>query len=309
MLTGSSVAVRLADALLAPALLHAQRRREGGVVLLYHRVSPMPDPAYPPLSPGEFERHLEVLADAYSFVPLDDLVQRVRERKSVSGLCAVTFDDGFGDFIDHAYPVLARHEVPVTHFLVSQCLRTGRPTWNYRLNRLLSSVGEPPSGGWKQWLGRLDIPAREDWLVEHEERVAPRPEPRMIRPEDLSMVDSRLVSWGSHSRTHAMVGWLDATAMSDELEGSRRDLRGMGAGRVDHFAFPNDCTSAGAIRVVAEAGYSSALTVGQQEVGKTASCHQLPRFDVGGRTSRDLRLETTGSLQSLRRVRRRSRAS
>src|ERR1700761_4603099 len=88
-------------ALASPALLALQRGREAGVFVLYHRVSQTPDPAYPPLKPDAFRRHCEILKARYDVVPLGELVERVKKGRSVKGCCAITFDDGYRDFLDH----------------------------------------------------------------------------------------------------------------------------------------------------------------------------------------------------------------
>jgi peptidoglycan/xylan/chitin deacetylase (PgdA/CDA1 family) len=300
---GLTYTVRLANRLAGPALVRSQRRRGRGVVLLYHRVGPEDDPAYQPLSLVEFHRHLDIVTSMYEVVPLDVLVRRSQAGRSLRGLCSVTFDDGYRDFLENAYPVLERRQVPATHFLVSDCVDTGQPTWNYRLNRLLPFL-RPRAGGWKAWLGSLSRTAREEWLAQLEEQHPISAGAAMIRATDLDLVDDRLVGWGSHSTSHAVLGGVSPEVATDEVERSRSRLRELGAGAMTLFAYPNGSHSATARRAVSAAGYQAAFAVGQRAIVVTDDPFAIGRFDVGGRPADELLLELTGALQGARDVRR-----
>lgn len=295
--------LRAVNRMLGPSLVRSQRRLAAHVVLLYHRVGPHSDPAYPPLPTAELSRHLDVVRSLYEVVPLSELVRRSGLGRSTRGLCAVTFDDGYRDFLEHAYPVLQHHQVPVTHFLVSDCVETGAATWNYRLNRLRPQLGEPPAVSWKEWLGSLTREAREDWLLEQEQRRPRLGEPAMIRATDLGTVDDRLITWGSHSVSHANLDRVSAATADDEVSRSRTTLRDLGAGPINSFAYPNGAHAATARRAVAAVGYDSAFGVGQQAVRGPSDPYRLPRFDVGARPAGELLLELTGALQHARAVR------
>jgi peptidoglycan/xylan/chitin deacetylase (PgdA/CDA1 family) len=300
---GRTHAVRMANRLAGPALVRNQRRREKGVVLLYHRVGPEEDPAYQPLAPVEFHRHLDIVTSMYEVVPLDVLVRRSEVGRSLRGLCSVTFDDGFRDFLENAYPVLERLQVPATHFLVSDCVETGQPTWNYRLNRLLPFL-RPRPGGWKAWLGSLSRTARDEWLSQQEQQHPVSAGVAMMRATDLDRVDDRLVAWASHSASHALLGGASPKVATDEVERSRSRLRELGAGAVTLFAYPNGSHSATARRAVSTAGYQAAFAVGQRAIGVIDDPFAIGRFDVGGRPADELLLELTGALQGARDVRR-----
>lgn len=99
----------------------------------------------------------------------------------------------------------------MTHFLVTDCLLTDTPTWNWRLNRLACyGVSDAQAAG--DHLARMDPTARALWLEEREVEIQSPPAPAMLRPEDLSRFDPALVSWGSHTVSHANLG-----ACSDDL--------------------------------------------------------------------------------------------
>src|SRR3954454_4222344 len=89
-------------------------------VLTYHRIGEphRRNPFAPGLisaTPEEFRRQIDVLAGHYRFISLDEVIALRRgQREPVSRSLMLTFDDGYRDFVDHAWPVLQRHGIPAT---------------------------------------------------------------------------------------------------------------------------------------------------------------------------------------------------
>ncbi len=90
-------------------------------VLMYHSISPsrLPDPHALRVHPARLDRHLRLLARLrLRGVSLSELV-RARERGESRGLVGLTFDDGYTDFLEHAVPVLERHGMTGTVYVVA----------------------------------------------------------------------------------------------------------------------------------------------------------------------------------------------
>jgi peptidoglycan/xylan/chitin deacetylase (PgdA/CDA1 family) len=90
-------------------------------VLMYHSVSPstVPDPHRLRVHPSRLERHLRLLGRlGLRGVSLSELV-RAQERGDASRLVGLTFDDGYTDFLEHAVPVLRRHGMTGTVYMVA----------------------------------------------------------------------------------------------------------------------------------------------------------------------------------------------
>lgn len=101
------------------------------LILVYHRVHPAPGPfMIDPVPPDRFDAQMRHLARAYRPLPLAELLQRSREGTVPAGAVAVTFDDGYADNAAHAFPILKRHGIPATIFLVTGCIGTGRIPWH-----------------------------------------------------------------------------------------------------------------------------------------------------------------------------------
>lgn len=309
MTPGVRQALAVADRFLGRAALRRLGRDDDAVVVLYHRVSPEPDPSYPPLAPQEFAAHLTLLQSAYRMVSLSELVGALADGQPLGGMCAVTFDDGYRDFLQHAVPVLEHQEVPVTHFLVIDCLRTGRPTWNLRLNRLRAGGLPPditdnlPIGDLKMVLGAMPASEREAWLEAAEACVSVPPEPPMLSVEDLECFDSDLVTWASHTMTHASLGLLGGDEVSLELVGSKNGLEDLLGRAVPYVSYPNDSYTPEVERLALAAGYDAGFAVGNRPLAPGSRMLALPRFDLGGIPAGMVRLELAGVLGKMRRLR------
>src|SRR5438132_2394821 len=140
---------RLAKALLGQALVRGgfwQRRlrtwaeRNAVVILTYHRVTDKWDETLDYSQPGmvvtasTFERQVAILKEHFEVVTLGALLadgtsagQRTRPR------CVITFDDGWRDNYDQAFPILRRHNLPATVFLATDFIGTDRAFWHTEL--------------------------------------------------------------------------------------------------------------------------------------------------------------------------------
>ena len=288
-------------ALASPALLALQRGRRAGAVLLYHRVSDDRDPAYDPLSPEAFRRHCEILKAHYDVVTLGEVVERVKSGRSLKGCCAITFDDGYRDFLDHAYPVLEALALPATHFLVADCVRTGKPVWHLRVLRLARKTADEASRLFDR-LTPLDAEERYAWLDAAEARAGgDETAPPMLTADDLKRVSPTLIEWGSHTLSHPDLTVLNEDAAWRELADSCSSIEAMSGRPVRFLSYPNGAYGPAASKLAAACGYQAAFAVDQREVRSRDDAFALPRIDVGSLPPSMLLVETTGAVEALRR--------
>jgi peptidoglycan/xylan/chitin deacetylase (PgdA/CDA1 family) len=217
-------------------------------IFMYHQVSrPLKGVAScrDGVSPGRFERQIRAILDAgYRVIPLETLIRELRSGTPEVRRCVVlTFDDGFrGQFV-YAYPILRRHRLPATFFVIAGHVGEYAFFPHLAFDRSAGGRGGAPSPAW--------LPLSWDELRE------------MAR----SGIDI-----GSHSLSHRSLGLLGAGEAAGEVRRSREILeRGAGA-RVEFFAYPFGSRAYGdfdrGIRdVVRDAGYGGACTT---VVGRTA---------------------------------------
>lgn len=97
-------------------------------VALYHGLSTGSDGGYRDDLPlADFSAQIDWVCQHYAVVPLDDLFLRMRAGRQVSGLAALTFDDGARSAAP-ALALLKSRDLPATLFLVGDVL-DGKPFW------------------------------------------------------------------------------------------------------------------------------------------------------------------------------------
>jgi peptidoglycan/xylan/chitin deacetylase (PgdA/CDA1 family) len=189
-------------------------------VYYYHRVGPFRDgaPLKMNVAPEAFREHMSVLARRANPVPLDTLLECARDRRPFpSGAVAVTFDDGYRDLMEFARPVLLEFKIPATFFIVSGGVG-GVDSWN---------------------------------------RIEGLPREPIMSWDDLKKLRDDGMTIGSHSASHVRLDEVNAAALKDEIEGSRRELQGRLAVPIRHFAYPQGRFSKEAEAAVAAAGYEA----------------------------------------------------
>jgi peptidoglycan/xylan/chitin deacetylase (PgdA/CDA1 family) len=126
-------------------------RHSGQVAILtYHRIvsDGMVRDQY--IQPGmyvraeTFESHAAYLQERFNVLGLEDLLERWRtnrldEKKSY---CVITFDDGWQDNYQYAFPVLKRYGLPATIFLATEYIGTSRWFWPDQITHMLGRAHE-----------------------------------------------------------------------------------------------------------------------------------------------------------------------
>jgi peptidoglycan/xylan/chitin deacetylase (PgdA/CDA1 family) len=230
---------------------------------------------------------------------------RQRQGKSLGGFCAITFDDGYRDFLGYAYPILYKHGLPVTHFLILDCLLNQRPTWNWRLNRITYLADNNPCDMPLTFrVGKMTAGEREAYLARRERELGKLPEePPLLGPQDLAAIDPGLVEWGSHSMTHANFGCLDSATARRELMESKQRLEECTRRPARFLSYPNGSYTPAVMSLARECGYQAALAVGQSAVTRKHSLFSVPRFDIGAISVAKLGWEASGVINRARQIR------
>jgi peptidoglycan/xylan/chitin deacetylase (PgdA/CDA1 family) len=109
------------------------------VILTYHRVTDARfDPQSLAVSPARFAEHVAEFSSRYELMSIGDVVRALvaRRRLPRRGL-VITFDDGYADALESAYPILRAAGAPATLFIATGCLDAGREFWWDELEQLL----------------------------------------------------------------------------------------------------------------------------------------------------------------------------
>jgi peptidoglycan/xylan/chitin deacetylase (PgdA/CDA1 family) len=100
------------------------------LVLCYHRVRPQvaDDPYGLTITCDRFEEQLDALASWGRFMAPAELFEPsapVSDRPRI----LVTFDDGYRDNLEHAFPILSRRGIPAAWFVVTGAVERSAPFW------------------------------------------------------------------------------------------------------------------------------------------------------------------------------------
>lgn len=259
------------------------------LLLGYHRVlddaAACPSRGVPSmgLRAATLEGHLAFVGRRFRFVSLDEMGERI-EAGTASGLAAVTFDDGYADFAEIAFPLLQRMGIPAALFVVTDLLdtcggflhdrvylaldRAFRRAPVSRVQALLVEQGLPvarvPAGAFaatRALLRCLDQASlhRACAALDGEFGEAELP-PRSLSWDEVVRMSQAGLIVGSHTRTHSLLTRESPARVNEETGGSRAELERRLGTRVQHFVYPDGAFDATTVRAVKAAGYRFAYT-------------------------------------------------
>lgn len=93
--------------------------QDKALILMYHEVKN--NNGRIAVSTEQFEQHLTILAEAgYNVISIEDFEDFVfgKKKKIPPNAVVLTFDDGYEDFYENAYPILRKHKMPATNFII-----------------------------------------------------------------------------------------------------------------------------------------------------------------------------------------------
>lgn len=134
------------SAVISALRLRARHFRRRGGILMYHRIATESvDPWEICVSPAAFDEQMRVLAATRAAVDLGAFTaDRGGVLTSGGSRLAVTFDDGYADNLTAALPILERHEIPATIFIIGNGIGRTREFWWDALERAILCSGPLP---------------------------------------------------------------------------------------------------------------------------------------------------------------------
>lgn len=159
-------------------------------------------------------------AAGFRVAPLNEILGIINGNAGDEKLVAITFDDGFLDFYENAFPVLREHNYPSTVFIVSD-MAGKENLWDCK------------ETGVKKRLLSWD---------------------RIIEMKDKNVV------FGSHTKTHPFLSRLSEEEMTEEIRGSGKAIEEKLGAPVKYFCYPYGDYNDRVSDKVAKAGYMAAFT-------------------------------------------------
>ena len=245
-------------------------------------------------SAAMFERHLDLVGQHFRFATLDEIGVQIASGVPLSEhLAAVTFDDGYRDNYEVAFPILKQRGIPAAVFVVTDLV--GQPSWQIhdKLFHLITKafgVWSDPRRELSALLQGLDLPAGH-LLRARSAASTPLMAVSALLPE-LSVSNIRRVmtalenttgngfhdlalalTWpmiqemhregiiiGSHTRRHVSLPAESTDTIVAELEGSKRAIEEHIGAPVTHFAYPGGQFTPRDVEALERAGYRFGYT-------------------------------------------------
>ena len=216
------------------------------VVLCYHSIHPTK--SFASATPAMCGRHLDWLAAECDIVPLSRIPEVVDRDERPRPAVAITFDDGYADNYEFAFPSLQERAFPATFFLTAGLLEK-----------------DP------------EVLARTQMLY-----GTPADEVRPLEWSEVRAMHAAGMEIGAHTLTHPNLAVLDRAHVREELRRSKQIIEDRLGQPIRSMAYPfgkpGRHFTSDTVALVAEAGYEYACAVLFRAVRSSDSRYAIPRL-------------------------------
>ena len=253
-----------------------------GEIWCLHRVVPNRSWALPnrelEITPDYLEQLiLSYMGNGYCFVSIDSIVEGINkmrwpwQKKMVN----VSFDDGFRDIYEYAYPIFKKYNIPFTIYLTTAFPEGKAELWWIKLERLINQYttlivqgeeyrcetmeeknqvfnvlmqriyhcSDTPSKVFGKWFANCQIDM--DNLA-------------LTWDELAEMLSSGLLTLGSHTQSHPMLTKIPTEEVRQELLESKNLIEQHLSISVNHFSYPHSAYNMEIANELRLIGYKSA---------------------------------------------------
>jgi peptidoglycan/xylan/chitin deacetylase (PgdA/CDA1 family) len=275
---------------------------------MYHHVSSESPPwLLGAVASNDFEREIAHLCKVTRIVPIDWLVNQLYQGRDIpSKAVCITFDDGYKDNYNFAYPILRKYNAPATIFLTTGYIESSETFWDYKLRFAVWNTGVTTFdiaglGSYRLKSPRdrllamnkiqadlLKLPEREkNLLIEKLLKVLGVDIPNrfgerfMLSWEEILEMIENGISFGAHTVTHPTLTRLAIEEAREEIIRSKRDIEERLGKPCTLFAYPNGDFNTEIIELVKESGFQGAVTTIPRMIRRGDNLFRLGRISAG----------------------------
>ncbi|MCW8107271.1 polysaccharide deacetylase family protein [Alteromonas ponticola] len=279
------------------------------IILMYHRILPSSDERYRFEEPGmvvsyeSFRMHMQVITDEGIPVVTPEAWLEKNENERPPVAIAITFDDGWLDNYQYAFPVLKEFGFVSTLFVVTDYLGCPAPFWPNRVLRLLLDKNSVISEEWHDLVNMMPskpvLPMSRDEaahviasLKHYSDDDIYRAlnkipssisgQIEMISADQLLEAKATMgVEVGCHTRRHyRLLEGLEESLLQEEIVESKEILKSIISEDPTTFCFPNGDYSSRALKMVRENYVAAVTTARGHNISGNVDKHQLVRIGV-----------------------------
>ncbi len=306
--------------------------KQTAVVLLLHRVLPQRDTMWDPMDPTLFEQVLKYVQRNFSTIPLEELLFD-KPPTSTKPFAAITFDDGYSDFISHSIPLLKKYNLPASMFVTTECIDKNIPTWTYVLDYLFENTkrlslkdfdtaGLPEKFADAKWqsgqarivYGKI-IKQQLKWVpaairkktintVINSFDDVQLPNGMMMNWEEVKQIHAAGYTVGSHSVSHPTLATIeDDEELDYELQYAAIQLKENTGISSSVFSYPCGSYDSRVEEHTRKAGYKAGLAVDRQLYkAKEDSIFAVPRIELYNEHWQKSKMRINGTISFIEKI-------
>jgi peptidoglycan/xylan/chitin deacetylase (PgdA/CDA1 family) len=252
-----------------PQLFHSLAYQDELTVIMYHGIikDPLMVNDWCFVDEHSFRTQILYLKKHFEIISLSEAVERMRSGGIKRPTAVITFDDGYQNNFDVAFPILLRERIPATIFLTTGLINTNDTVWYCRFNIALSQTRRPhiELSGFKFDLSTLNLKAKASVAIqeslkklEHSQLMKTMRHIILQLDEDpdylietdspfrmldetaiVEMVGSGLIEFGAHTHHHAILSQLLDKERYNEIRQSIDTVYELTGRPCRYFAYPN----------------------------------------------------------------------
>ena len=286
------------------------------VVLRYHSIKETPENYWHLFGKGTvnsfsvFKDQMEILAKNFNPITMDDIVSFLSREKSLPKKSViVTFDDGYLDNYELAYPILNQFGIKATFYVQTDLIETNNIPWFIRIRNAFTNTRKdkwldikenqfyPIKSVKQKELALLNACIGCSGLIgEAQERLVTAIEVG-LDVEPLALKNGLIMNWdqikrlhddghiiGSHTVSHPNMALINEEEVKHELLQSKNILEKQINSQVNHFCYPNPSIrpiwTKETRSAVQAAGYQTAVITTGGNIGVGNDPYSLKRIWV-----------------------------
>ena len=280
------------------------------VIIYYHKFKSKKPWFLPGISPKVFEKEMKYLKKMFSILSLEELVNCINEKKKLpKRLAIITFDDGYKDNYQYAFPILKKYQIPATLFITTGNINDRTLFWwdqlNYIIHHSKISKLNLNEYGKRDFCSLLSKRETYNYLgqsfnnlntVDREQIISKLKQLTKVQiPPNIA--EEFILSWdeikemseyginiGSHTVTHPILSKIPLENAKYEIQRSKKDIEHHINKKITSFCYPNGKQSdfnKDIIKIVKDSGYKCAVTTIASSNFTKKQLYQLGRFSTG----------------------------
>lgn len=259
------------------------------------------------LSKSYFRKQLEYLKrKGYVFCNMTELTDTIKNKGKICRFVVLTFDDGYNNVIDNAYPIMKEFGAKGCFYLVSTLIGQDHLLWTDHVemvirnhkgrNFIFNFLGkefdyrlddeESCHQAMKEIKAKLRSISDKERLAHLQQFEGYRidnvsKEFRIVSPGQIKQLDQNILEIGSHTRMHPnCVNLTSDEELENEILNSKIDIERMIGKKITHFCYPKGSYDIRVTAKVIESGYDSAVTTAYGLNDNNSDLFRLNRMEA-----------------------------